>query len=93
MQKKVEATVVVCVTVDTQGKMTNVSAISGPPELVRPTIDAAKKWQFDPPANAPAAAKVETTYRISSTCPDGSSDAREITVDLRPDLEAGGPTY
>jgi TonB family protein len=89
MQKKAEGTVVVCVTVDTQGKVTNVSAISGPPELVQSTIDAAKKWQFEPPANAPAAAKVETTYRISGTCPNGSSDAGEITLDLRPDLEGG----
>ena len=88
-KKMVEGTVVVCVTVDTYGKVTNVSPVSGPPELVQSTVDAAKKWQFEPPAKAPAAAKVETTYRISGACPDGSSDAGEITVDIRPDLEGG----
>lgn len=35
------------------------------------------------------AVKVETTYRISGACPDGRSDAGEITVDLCPDLEGG----
>ena len=88
-KKMVEGTVVVCVTVGTYGKVTNVSPVSGPPELVQSTVDAAKKWQFEPPAKAPAAAKVETTYRISGACPDGSSDAGEITVDIRPDLEGG----
>jgi TonB family protein len=88
-KKMVEGTVVVCVTVDTYGKVTNVSPVSGPPELVQSTVDAAKKWQFEPPAKAPAAAKVETTYRISGACPDASSDAGEITVDIRPDLEGG----
>ena len=47
-KKMVEGTVVVCVTVDTHGKVTNVSPVSGPPELVQSTIDAAKKWQFEP---------------------------------------------
>jgi TonB family protein len=92
MQKKVEGTVVVCVTVDAHDKVTNVFPVSGPPELIQPTIDAAKKWQFEPPANAPMAAKVETTYRISGACSDGKSDAGEIT-DLHPDLEGGALTY
>lgn len=88
-QKKVEGTVVVCVTVDAHGKVTNVSPMSGPAELIQQTIEAAKKWQFEPPANAPVSAQVETTYTLSGTCPDGSSDAGEITIDMRPDLQGG----
>ena len=88
-KKMVEGTVVVCVTVDGHGNVTNVSPVSGPPELVQSTIDAAKKWQFEAPVNAPAAAKVEMTYALYGTCPDGSSDAGEVKVDMRPDLEGG----
>jgi TonB family protein len=88
-QKKVEGLVVVCITVDAHGKVTNVSLVSGPPELVQSTIDAAKKWEFEPPAKAPVITKVETRYNLSGVCPDGSSDAGEITVEMRPDLEGG----
>jgi TonB family protein len=75
-QKTVEGLVVVCITVDA-------------PELVQSTIDAAKKWEFEPPAKAPVITHVETRYSLSGVCPDGSSDAGEITVGMRPDLEGG----
>jgi TonB family protein len=84
-KKSIEGTVVVCVTVDAKGKVTDVSALSGPPELVQPSIDAAKQWQFEPPSKPPAAAKVEFGYNgLSKPCPNGSkgSDVGDIEVEI-----------
>jgi TonB family protein len=83
-RKGVEGTVALCVTVDANGRVTDVSAISGPPELIQPSIEAAKQWQFEPPPNAPAAATIEMRYSLSKPCPDGSKgmDNGDITVDV-----------
>ena len=87
MQKKADGKVVVCVTVDGYGKVTNVSPVSGPPELLQSSIDAAKQCQFNPPAKAPVSTKMEFRYNLTGVCPEGGSDAGEITVDMRPDLQ------
>jgi TonB family protein len=83
-KKGVEGTVVLCVTVDAKGKVTDVSALSGPPELIQQSIDAAKQWQFEPPSKAPAATKIELGYSLSKRCPDGSkgSDVGDVKIDM-----------
>jgi len=58
-RKGVEGTVVLCVTVDANGRVTNVDALSGPSELFQPSVDAAKQWQLEPPPKAPASTKIE----------------------------------
>ena len=57
-KKNVEGTVALCLTVDRNGRVTDVNALSGPTELFQPSIDAARQWQFEPPSKAPAAIKI-----------------------------------
>jgi TonB family protein len=85
LRKGVEGTVVLCVTVDDQGRVTDVSALSGPPELIQLSIDAAKRWQFEPPSKAPAATRIEFGYNgLSKPCPNGGKgmDNGDIKVDI-----------
>ena len=83
-RESVEGTVVLCVTVDGNGKVSDVNALSGPPELFQPSIDAAKRWQFEPPSNAPVATTIEMGYSLTKPCPDGGKgmDAGDIKVDI-----------
>ena len=71
-RKGVEGKVVLCATVDANGRVTDVSALSGPPELIQQSIDAAKQWQFEPPPKGPAATMIEMSYSLTKPCPDGS---------------------
>ena len=79
-----EGKVVLCVTVNGNGLVTDVVALSGPSELLQPSIDAAKKWQFEPPPRVPAAIEIEMDYSLSKPCPDGGKgmDVGEVTVDV-----------
>lgn len=45
---RIQGTVVVHLTIDTEGKVTEARAISGPPELHDCAIGYAKGWQFEP---------------------------------------------
>jgi TonB family protein len=83
-RKGVEGTVVLCATVDANGKVTDVSALSGPSELIQLSIDAAKQWQFELPPKAPVATKIEMGYSLTKPCPDGGKgmDAGDIKVDI-----------
>src|SRR5882672_7355924 len=83
IRKGVEGTVVLCVTVDANGRVTDVSALSGPPELIQLSINAAKQWQFERPSKAPAAVEIEFGYNgLSKPCPDGGKgfDVGDIRV-------------
>src|SRR5215468_7508199 len=51
-RKNVDGTVTLCVTVNGQGKVTDVSPVSGPQELLQLSIDAARKWEFEAPPEA-----------------------------------------
>jgi TonB family protein len=83
-RKGVEGTVVLCVTVDANGTVTNVDALSGPSELFQPSVDAAKQWQLEPPPKAPASTTIEMRYNLTKPCPDGGKgmDVGEVTVDI-----------
>jgi TonB family protein len=83
-RKGVEGIVVLCVTVDGNGRVLDINALSGPSELLQPSIDAAKQWQFEPPPKAPAATKTELRYSLTKPCPNGGKgmDGGEITVDI-----------
>ena len=91
-KNNIEGTVVLCLTVDASGKVTDVRPLSGPSQLLQPSVDAAKKWQFEPPRKAPASTKTEMTYSMTKACPEGKgSDVGEIVVTIVPtEHEKGG---
>lgn len=91
MRKNVEGEVILCVTVNAQGKVTDVSLVSGPPELQQPSIDAARKWEFEAPLKAPAHARIEMTYRLTKPCAEGKGmDQGEIVTTVAPYEEREG---
>ncbi len=100
-RKNVEGTVVLCVTVDGNGRVTDVDPLSGPMELFQPSIDAVRQWQFEPPQRAPAATKIEMRYCLTKPCPGGKGyDAGDIVVTIVPtngekvgDLKIVGKVY
>jgi TonB family protein len=53
LKKGIEGTVLVTIDVNSQGLVTNVVPVSGPPELFQAAIDSAKQWKFNPPENPP----------------------------------------
>lgn len=87
-KKVVEGTVVMCATVDANGRVTNVRVVSGPPELFQSSVDAAKQWLFEPPPNAPVKTRMEMTYSVTGPCPEGEgSDVGDIRVTVGPNLD------
>jgi TonB family protein len=84
-KKNAEGIVVLCVTVDGHGNVTDVSPLSGPPELLQLSMDAARQWQFEAPPKAPASTKIEMSYSLTKACPEGKgSDAGDIVVTMVP---------
>jgi len=83
-RKGVEGTVVLCVMVNANGIVTDVTIRSGPSELFQPSIDAAKRWQFEPPSKSPAAVLIEMGYSLTKPCPDGGKgfDTGDIKVEI-----------
>jgi TonB family protein len=69
LRKGIEGKVTVCLTVDGHGRVTDVSPISGPAELVQPSIDAAKQWEFEPPPIAPVKVILEDFYQLPPRLP------------------------
>jgi len=90
-RKNVDGTVTLCVTVNGQGKVTDVSPVSGPQELLQLSIDAARKWEFEAPPEAPAHAQIQMTYSLTKTCPEGKGwDAGNIVTTIVPTDEKEG---
>jgi TonB family protein len=83
--KNVEGTVTLCATVDGQGKVTEVTPLSGPPELLQSSIKAAKQWLFEPPAKAPALTTIQMSYNLTKPCPEGKgSDVGDVVTTTDP---------
>jgi TonB family protein len=90
-RKNVEGTVVLCVTVDGHGSVIAVSPLSGPPELLQLSMDAARKWQFEAPPKVPASTKIEMRYGLTKACPEGrGSDVGDIVTTIVPTDEKAG---
>jgi TonB family protein len=84
-KRNIEGAVVLCVTVDEHGKVTDVTALSGPSELLQSSLDAARKWQFEAPPKAPAQTTIEMSYALTKACPEGKgSDTGDIGVTIVP---------
>jgi TonB family protein len=94
-RKGVEGKVVICVTVNSEGKVATAKTISGPQGLIQSTIDAVKQWQFEPPTNAPASTTVEMTYSLTKPCPGGGKgmDIGDVKVTVGPGHTVGGETH
>jgi TonB family protein len=90
-RKNAEGMVLLCATVDGHGNVTDVSPISGPPELLQLSMDAARQWQFEAPSKAPAFTLIEMTYSLTKPCPEGKgSDVGDIVTTIVPtDKETG----
>jgi TonB family protein len=97
IKKSVEGTVVMCVTVNAEGKVADVKQVSGPPELAQSSIDAVKQWQFERPTSGPAMTTVEMNYSLTKACPGGGkgTDSGEVKVNIESrhtlEGEAGEP--
>jgi TonB family protein len=90
-QKNAEGTVVLCATVDGNGKVIEVSPLSGPPELLQLSIDAARQWEFEAPPKAPAFTHIEMTYSLTKRCPEGEGmDGGDIVTTIVPTDEKAG---
>ena len=84
-RKNAEGTVLLCATVDGHGNVTDVSPISGPRELLQPSMDAARQWQFEAPSKAPDFIRIEMTYSLTKACPDGKGmDVGDIVTTIVP---------
>ena len=78
-------------TVDGNGRVTDVNPLSGPTELFQPSIDAARQWQFEPSPKAPASVKIEMRYSLTKPCPEGKGwDAGDIVTTIVPTDEKEG---
>jgi TonB family protein len=80
LKKGIEGTVLVTIDVDSQGLVTDVVPVSGPPELFQAAIDSAKQWKFNPPENPPIRVRYEITYDHPHECPGASSKFGAITT-------------
>ncbi len=70
---KIQGTVLLEVTVDSKGDVTNICVISGPPELVKPSVDAVKQWRYAPSPLLPARTKVTINFTLRDDPPAQSA--------------------
>jgi TonB family protein len=71
-KKQIEGTVVVRIVVGTNGTVTSAKALSGPPALFASSVEAAKKYQFQPLQDSPVTTELEVTYSLEpKPCPPG----------------------
>ncbi len=63
-EKHVQGNVVLSVTVDKTGKVSNIDVLSGPKELAQAAIDAVKQWEYEPPAQAPVLTTVTVNFTL-----------------------------
>lgn len=71
-KKHIEGAVVVRIVVDKNGMVTSAKALTGPPELLQASVNAAKQWQFEPPEHAPITTELEMKYGLGpKPCPPG----------------------
>jgi TonB family protein len=93
-KNSVEGRVTMCVTVNAEGKVTEVQRLSGPPELMQSSIDALKQWQFERPTKAPATTSVEMSYSLTKPCPGGGKgmDVGTVKVTIEPGHTVEGQT-
>jgi TonB family protein len=68
----IQGVVVLRVTLDENGAVTDVEAESGPPALVKAAIDAVRQWQFSNPSQAPVTTTVTINFTLADSTPKPS---------------------
>ncbi|HUI42328.1 MAG TPA: TonB family protein [Terriglobia bacterium] len=63
--KHIQGEVVLRITVEKDGRVSNVEFVSGPAELVESALDAVRHWQYEPPAQAPVVTTVTVNYTLA----------------------------
>ncbi|HMD97233.1 MAG TPA: M56 family metallopeptidase [Terriglobia bacterium] len=66
-EKHIQGNVVLSVTVDKTGKVSNLEVLSGPEQLVKSALDAVKQWEYEPPAQAPVLTTVTVNFTLSDS--------------------------
>jgi TonB family protein len=82
-KKQIEGKVTLNIVVDTGGRVSDATPLSGPPELFQAAIDSVKQWQYEPPTNAPVTIPVEISYGFPKECPGPISDQGGVEVSGR----------
>lgn len=77
-KKNIEGKVLLGISVDAQGRVSEAKALSGPSELVQSAIESVKRWEFEPPTHAPVVATVEVIYGHPKECPGSISESGEV---------------
>jgi len=62
----IQGNVVLSVTVDKNGKVSNIEVLSGPEQLVKSAIDAVEQWEYEPPNIAPAVTTVTVNFTLGN---------------------------
>ncbi len=79
-KRRVQGSVAVKIVVGKDGSVIRAKALTGPPELQRASEEAAMKFQYEPPRNAPVTSQIELTYGLlPKMCPEGvKGDRAEV---------------
>jgi TonB family protein len=72
-----EGQVIVSVTIDSKGNVSQAKALSGRDQLIASTLACAKAWKYDPPASAPVTKTVSVSYDRQD-CPGAISDRGDL---------------
>ncbi len=78
-KKNIEGKVRLSIVVGANGRVSDATPLSGPPELFQAAIDSARQWQFEAPVHAPITSPVEVSYGFDKECPGPVSDFGEVS--------------
>lgn len=104
-KKGIMGKVVLRVTVDAKGRVTDAQTVSGRLELFQAALESVRNWAFEPPANAPVATTLEVSYWHEISClalvseqgevisQSRVKDARGSILVARDDRDWERPTY
>jgi TonB family protein len=89
LQKQIEGKVQLSLLVDAEGRVSDATILSGPPEFYQSALDSVKQWQFSPPAHAPTRTNAEVSFFYNHPCPGPVSTMGSVTPDGRLTSEKG----
>ena len=68
-QAGIQGTVTLQLVVNGRGEVSDIQVVSGPPELVKASLDAVKEWRYEPGPLLPARTKVEIHFTLEEKAP------------------------
>jgi protein TonB len=63
----IEGTVVLCADISKEGDIKNLRAVSGPPELIPPSVKAVSRWRYKPYLLKGEAVEISTEIKVNYT--------------------------